>query len=90
MEIFDKSGLYKFADIIHLAVTKAESNNDLNIALKMQLIQLKNYMANVNIQEITKDPKKFYYQSNIENIIDLINKIDQTEKQKTDPTRFIA
>lgn len=91
MEIFDKLGLYKIADTIHRAiVTSSESSSDLKIALKMQLIQLKNYMSGINIQDITKDPKKFYYDSNIENIIDLINRIDQSEKQKPDPNRFIV
>ena len=32
-------------------------------------------MATVNIQELTKDPMKFVYESNFENIMDLINKL---------------
>jgi hypothetical protein len=56
----------------------------------MQLIQLKNYMANMNIQEITKDPMKFVYESNFENIMDLINKIEAAEKPKPDPNVYIA
>ena len=91
MEILDKLGLYKAADTVHKAVvTSSETSGDLNIALKMQLIQLKNYMSGVNIQDITKDPKKFYYDSNIENIIDLINRIDRSDKQKPDPSVYIA
>jgi hypothetical protein len=44
----------------------------------------------MNIQEITKDPMKFVYESNFENIMDLINKLEAAEKPKPDPNVYIA
>lgn len=91
MEILDKAGLFKHADVVHKAIAMAaDPKQELNIALKMQLIQLKNYMTNVNIQEITKDPMKFVYDSNFENIMDLINKLEAAEKPKPNPNVYIA
>ena len=88
MEILDKAGLFKHADVVHKAIAMAaDPKQELNIALKMQL---KNYMANVNIQEITKDPMKFVYDSNFENIMDLINKLEAAEKPKPNPNVYIA
>ena len=91
MDILDKAGLFKHADVVHKAIAMAaDPKQELNVALKMQLIQLKNYMANVNIQDITKDPKKFVYDSNIENIMDLIKKLETAEKPKPDPSVYIV
>ena len=59
MEILDKAGLFKHADVVHKAIAMAaDPKQELNIALKMQLIQLKNYtiMQNYlqNLMKITK------------------------------------
>ena len=45
MEILDKAGLFKHADVVHKAIAMAaDPKQELNIALKMQLIQLKNLL----------------------------------------------
>lgn len=91
MDKLDKAGLFKHADVVHKAIAMAaDPKQELNIALKMQLLRLKSYMAIVDISEITKDPKKFVDESNFENIMDLIDKIEAAEKPKPDPSVYIV
>ena len=91
MNKLDKIGFYKFSDHLHKAtIIASESKSDLNIALKMELLQMKNYMNNVNVQELTKNPQKFINESNIKKIIDLIDKLETPEIKKIEKNMYIA